>query len=129
MPYLTPVEGEVITALVTIGIGILVERWFVSRSSIIANVFAWIVILFTIDIDETILGIMILWLLFGFVLVMSRGNGRVKQLFGSKVFGSLALILGLNQWGDIGLETIPILIIWMITAGIVFLLGRRYNAR
>lgn len=128
MPYFTPLEGEVVIAFVTIGIGIFIEKWYVSRSSIVANVLTWLVILFTIDINEIINFIMILWLLIGLVLVWTKGNGEVKQLFGSKVFGSLALILGLNQLLKLELGMILILFFWIITAVFVFLLGKKFKA-
>jgi len=51
MPLLTPIQGELLVALVTIGYGIGIEKWYVGRSSILANIFTWLVLIFTVDID------------------------------------------------------------------------------
>lgn len=128
MPYLTPIQGEVLVALVTILIGLLIEKWYVSRSSIIANTLTWLVILATIDLSGLTHIIMVVWILFGLGLVWTQGNGEIKQLFGSKVFGSLALILGLNQLWEINLGEAWLLIFWAITAGFVFALGKKFEA-
>ena len=128
MPTLTPIQGEVLIAFVTICIGLFIEKWYVSRSSIIANTLTWLVILATIDLSGFTHILMVLWLLFGFVLVWSQGNGEIKQLFGSKVFGSLALILGLNELWNWGLGEAWLLIFWAITAGFVFVLGKKFEA-
>lgn len=128
MPYLTPIQGEVVVALVTILIGLLIEKWYVSRSSIIANGLTWIVIIATIDLSGLTHIIMLSWLLIGMMLVWTKGNGEAKQLFGSKVFGSLALILGLNQLWDLGLGEVWLLIFWVITAVFVFFLGKKFEA-
>lgn len=127
MPLLTPLEGQLIIAVVTIGYGIFVEKWYVSRSSIVVNAMTWFIILFTIDVENWLLGIMGIWLLIGLALVWETGHGGFKQLFGSKVFGSLALVLGLIEWGKIEISGQFLLIAWAVVTGIVFLLGRKFN--
>jgi len=70
---------------------------------------------------------MIIWLLIGLALVWEEGHGGFKQLFGSKVFGSLALVLGINQLGGFGLSMTWLLVFWIGLAGFVFWLGEKYS--
>lgn len=127
MPILTPIQGELLVACVTIGYGIAIEKWFVSRASILANVFTWLVLIFTVDLSPLILLIMIIWLMIGLAIVWEDGKGGIKQLFGSKVFGSLALVLGINHWGGWNIPSEWLLVVWVIIGGLVFALGKKYN--
>ena len=127
MTLLTPLQGELLIALFTILFGIVIEKWYVSRSSIAINVATWFVILFTLDIRNGLIFFMALWLIMGLLLTKVRGWGGVKQLFGSKVFGSAALILGLYKFGLFGTTGLWwILVIFLALVGIVFVCGRQY---
>lgn len=127
MPYLTPIQGELLVAVVTIVIGIVVEKQYVGKSSIFANVLTWAVLIFTIDIEYWVLGILFVWLMIGLVLCWQKGRGWAKQFFGSKVFGSLALVLGINHLIESTISGLVILVLWAIVALGVFWLGRKYN--
>ncbi len=126
MPILTPEQGELLIAVFTIGFGIVVEKWYVSRSSIYANVSTWFVMLFTISINPADFGLLGLWLLLGIALTKVEGLGGIKQLFGSKVFGSTALILGLYKFGYLQGNTFFIWVIFGCLLVGVFACGRMY---
>lgn len=129
MPYLTPIQGELLVAIVTIAIGIIVETRYVGRSSILANVLTWVVLIFTIDIEYWILIILFVWLMFGLALCWKEGKGWAKQFFGSKVFGSLALVLGINHSINSGITGWVVFVLWAVVALGVFWVGRKYANR
>ena len=126
---LTPIEGQLLIAGISIGVGLYIEKWCVSRTSILINVFTWLVLLFTIDIPDWLLAGMAVWLFVGFLLTKEKGKDKIKQFFGSKVFGSLALVLGLIEYFDLQLSGIGLLIGWAIIVVIVVLMGERIKKR
>ena len=125
MTILTPSQGEIIIAIVTICFGLFIEKWYVSRSSIMMNVVTWFILLFTIDTRPWILELLAVWLFIGFLLTYVSGYGGIKQFFGSKVFGSFALVLGLIKYGQLKIGGFWLLILAGIILAIVFALGRK----
>ncbi len=73
MPILNPLYGEIIIALITIGFGIFVEKWYVSWSSLFMNGITLAVISFTLDLP---FGIIVILGLYGLLaLAISNLSG------------------------------------------------------
>ncbi len=127
MPLLTPLQGELGSSIVTILYGIFWERWYVGRSSIAFNVYTWSVLLFTVDLELWVLAIFAIWIFIGYLLTHESGKGGFKQLFGCKVFGSLSLFLGGNEYLQLHIHGIWIFVGWAIVAAFVVWLGHKFG--
>jgi len=93
MPFLSLIQGEIAAALVTIGIGIVMEKWYVSWWSVGINAITFVVALMTLDLDMYSWLLLIGYIALGIASAVRRWE-RAYFLFGSKTYGSLMLALG-----------------------------------
>jgi len=93
LPVLGLLEGEIAVALLTIGIGIVMEKWYVSWWSVGINVISFFVALMTLDLDQYSMVLLLSYTILGGLSALKRWN-RVYFLFGSKTYGALMLALG-----------------------------------
>jgi hypothetical protein len=89
-------------ALLTAGFGVFVERHFVSRWTIFFNCFGVASLALALNTSQTLEFILlIIYAIIGGVLVFSKkkfkGKNYVKHLFGSKIYGSIALAYAFND--------------------------------
>jgi hypothetical protein len=91
------------------------------------NTITWFILLFTIDSKPWVFLVLACWLLIGFGLTYVRGWGGVKQLFGSKVFGSASLILGLIKYGHMSIGAIWVFVLFGLMVIGVFALGHKLS--
>jgi len=120
MPVFTPIQGEFLVALFTIGWGITVESWYVSRHTIWFNVVPLLVMMTTLELSSGVLS-----MLFGYVIVsilLVNATGRdghlLKQIVGAKGYGSLALTLGLFSGAEA--LTNEMYATWFVVSLVVF---------
>ncbi len=114
--------------------GIVVEKHYVSKSTIFYNILSLLLLLASITLPNAVLGGMIVYLIMGFI-VMKLHVKSLFPAFGAKTYGSLALVLILQGEGYIPYlggrelqETFLILLIfWIATALFVNLLGYAYK--
>lgn len=102
MPLLTLIQGEILASLVTIGIGMVMEKWYVSWWSVGINMVTFIVALMTPDLDAYSWVLLIGYIALGIASVLRRWQ-RAYFLFGSKTYGSLMLALcslTIPSWSD-----------------------------
>jgi hypothetical protein len=98
MPIITSPWVEIVLAFATIVFGILVEKWYVSKYSIAFNAVNTIILAFTLDASQIItIILLIVYAVIGAYSIRSKGHNTVKQLFGSKCYGSLSLALASDQ--------------------------------
>jgi hypothetical protein len=93
---LSAIQGEIATALVTIGIGIIMEKWYVSWWSVGINIINLIVVLTTLELSPTSGLVLGAYVVVGFLCAFYRVK-RAYFMFGSKTYGALTLTLGLLQ--------------------------------
>ncbi len=127
MIILQPQFATILSALLVIYIGIVVEKYYVSWSSVYANTLSFIVLLGSIDISEMVFLFLLAYTVLGYIAVKLRWK-RIFPLFGCKTYGSLVLVLTLGSEGYIfGIYTVQsVLISWVIVALIVHAIGRWY---
>lgn len=123
--------GGVITILIY---GIIVEKHYVSRSTVFSNLLSFILLLASIEISYYLLSGLILYIILG-VLVMKHRVKIFYPAFGARAYGSLALILllqgerlipGIDGRGP--RETIFLLVLfWVALTMIVHLIGYIYK--
>ncbi len=102
MPFLSVIQGEILAALVTIGIGIVMEKWYVSWWSVGINMMTFIVALMMPELDAYSWVLLIGYIALGIASVVRRWE-KAYFLFGSKTYGSLMLALGsltIPSWSD-----------------------------
>ena len=141
MPVLTAIQGEIAAALVTIIIGIVMEKWYVSWWSVGINVVNLIVVLTTLDLVPIKSAVLAIYVALGFFCALYRFN-RAYFLFGSKTYGTLTFALGvleLPDWNQQltiiahGMRIVPsdstqlFLFTWVLFAVIVHIIGEIYN--
>jgi hypothetical protein len=141
LPALGALEGEIAIALVTIGIGIVMEKWYVSWWSVGINVISFLVALTTLPLEPYSMGLLLGYTILGGVSAWKRWN-RLYFLFGSKTYGALMLALGsLNfpSWKEqllgfassLGLDLSYTVYLLAFTWGIYFIIvhvvGEIYN--
>jgi hypothetical protein len=103
LPFLGPIEGELAAALLTVGIGVVMEKHYVSWWSVGINVLNLIVALMTLSLDQGTMILLGAYTVLGFVSAAKRWKWAYF-LFGSKTYGSFMLALGslqypsLQQW-------------------------------
>jgi len=127
MMILNPQIATILSALLVIYIGIVVEKYYVSWSSVYANTLSFIVLLGSIDISEIVFLFLLAYTILGYVAVKLRWK-KIFPLFGCKTYGSLVLVLTLGSEGYFfGIYTLESVIIsWIIVALIVHAIGRWY---
>jgi len=134
MPLLTSFQAAVGGVLVILIYGIVVEKHYVSKSTVFYNILSLLLLLASIELPLVILVGMILYLIAGYI-VMKLHVKFLFPMFGARTYGSLALVLILQGEGFIPylggrdlMETFVILVIfWVATALFVFLIGRLYK--
>jgi len=94
---LSAIQGELLFAVLTIGIGIVMERWYVSWWSVGINILSLVVGLTTLDLAPTAMGLLVAYTFLGFLSAWRRWRGAYF-LFGSKTYGALMLALGGLQY-------------------------------
>jgi len=127
MIILNPQLATILSAVLVIYIGIVVEKYYVSWSSVYANTLSFIVLLGSIDISEMVFLFLLAYTALGYIAVKLRWK-RIFPLFGCKTYGSLVLVLTLGSEGYIfGIYNIQsVLISWIIVALIVHAIGKWY---
>lgn len=100
IPYPSPIIA-ILFALATITYGIFVEKHYVSRASIWLNCINVVFLTLTLDFSRFIMIILLIaYAVMGWYLIRLKGHGKVKQLFGSKPYGSLSLALALDEFNN-----------------------------
>ncbi|MFO8109393.1 MAG: hypothetical protein R6U17_02570 [Thermoplasmata archaeon] len=134
MPLLTPFQAAVGGVCVILIYGIVVEKHYVSKSTVFYNILSLLLLLASINLPYAVLVGMIIYLIIGYV-VMKMHVKALFPAFGAKTYGSLALVLILHGEGFIPYmggrelhETLLILVIfWMSAALMVNLIGYLYK--
>ncbi len=127
MIILNPKIATILSAVLLIYIGIVVEKYYVSWSSVYANTLSFLILLGSIDINQYVFLFLLAYTILGYVSVKLRWK-RIFPLFGCKTYGSLVLVLTLGSEGYLfGIYTITsVLISWIIVAILVHLIGYVY---
>ncbi len=127
MIILSPQLATILSALLLIYIGIVVEKYYVSWSSVYANTLSFLIMLGSIDMSFYVFLFLLGYTLFGYLSVKLKWK-RIFPLFGCKTYGSLVLVLTLGSEGYIfGIYNITsVLISWIAVAIIVHLVGYIY---
>ena len=134
MPLLIPFQAAVGGVCVILVYGIVMEKHYVSKSTVFYNILSLLLLLASIELPLMVLAGMIFYLIMG-VLVMKLHVKLLFPVFGARTYGSLALVLILQGEGFIPYlggrnltETFTILLVfWVITAFVVNLLGYLYK--
>ncbi len=134
MPLLNSYQAALGGVIVILIYGIVVEKYYVSRSTIFSNILSFILLLASIRISPTLLVALIIYLLMG-VLVMKYHIKILFPAFGARAYGSLALILLLQGRAFIpGLEgrelyevVILLGLLWIVFTSFVHLIGYLYE--
>ncbi|MBS3816546.1 MAG: hypothetical protein KGY76_03165 [Candidatus Thermoplasmatota archaeon] len=114
--------------------GIVVEKHYVSRSTVFYNLLSFILLLASIEISMLLLSGLIIYLVLGFI-VMKLHLRILFPAFGARAYGSLALVLLLEGKKYIpGLEGrglyetfFLLILLWIATTAIVHLIGYLYK--
>ncbi len=130
MQILTPELATVLSALLTIYVGIVVEKHYVSWSSVYTNTLSLFVLLASADLPVEVLLLLFTYTALGYLSVKMRWN-RVFPLFGCKTYGSLVLVITLGSQGLIfGIYTpLSVLISWVLVAAVVHYIGYMYKMK
>lgn len=124
MIFLTPEYAAILSALVVIYYGIVVERRSVSWSSVFFNTLSFIVLLSSINLPTEVFSALLLYTLIGYLIIKVKWK-RAYVLFGCRTYGSLMLVLVMGSYKlFFGIYTIEsVLISWFIVAAIVNIIG------
>jgi hypothetical protein len=95
-PAIQGVLAEFLSALVIIGIGIYLEYKGLDRASVVLNLGGLIVFAFTTQMDILVIPLLGLYFFFGMLIAIFKVK-KLYGLFGSKVYGSLLLIVAVFQ--------------------------------
>lgn len=127
MIILSPEMATILSALLLIYIGIVVEKYYVSWSSVYANTLSFLIMLGSIDMSFYVFLFLLGYTLFGYISVKLKWK-KIFPLFGCKTYGSLVLVLTLGSKGYIfGIYSVTsVLISWIVVAVIVHILGYLY---
>lgn len=127
MIILSPEMATILSALLLIYIGIVVEKYYVSWSSVYANTLSFLIMLGSIDMSFYVFLFLLGYTLFGYLSVKLKWK-RIFPLFGCKTYGSLVLVLTLGSEGYLfGIYSVTsVLISWIFVAIIVHILGYLY---
>jgi len=134
MPILNPFQAAVGGVLVILVFGIVVEKHYVSRSTVFYNLLSLILLLASIEISYLLLSGLIIYLVLGAV-IMKLELKPLFPAFGARAYGSLALVLLLEGRKFIpGIEgrgvyeTFGLLVmLWIAVTFIVHILGHLYK--
>ncbi len=124
---LSPQFAAILSALLIIYIGIVVEKYYVSWSSVYTNTLSFVIMLGTISMSDYVFLFLVAYTLMGYISVKFHWR-RIFPLFGCKTYGSLMLVLTLGSEGLIfGLyNVVTVIISWVVVAVAVHLLGYEY---
>ena len=134
MPILNSFQAAVGGVLVILTFGIVVEKHYVSRSTVFYNLLSFILLLASIEISYLLLSGLIIYLFLGAV-VMKLKIKPLFPAFGARAYGSLALVLllegrkflpgieGRGIYETFGL----LLVLWIVVTAFVHLLGYLYK--
>jgi hypothetical protein len=122
-----PIVGSVLAGFVTIGWGIVVEKWFASKWTIFSNIVSLIFIIATIDVPVDFLPVMCFYLLASGLAIHLDARQGIKQALGSKSFGSFTVIIGLMQLGKIPLNAVALTVLWIVLSVVVYYVWHRYK--
>jgi len=124
---LSPQFAMILSALLVIYIGIVVEKYYVSWSSVYTNTLSFVVMLGTIAMSDYVFLLLLAYTIMGYAAVKLRLR-RIFPLFGCKTYGSLVLVLTLGSEGLLfGLYNIvTVLVSWMAVALTVHVVGYKY---
>ncbi len=127
MIILSPQVATILSALLLIYIGIVVEKYYVSWSSVYANTLSFLIMLGSINMSFYVFLFLLGYTLLGYISVKLKWK-RIFPLFGCKTYGSLVLVLTLGSEGYIfGIYSITsVLISWVLVAIMVHILGYLY---
>ncbi len=127
MRILSPEFATILSAVLVIYIGIVVEKYYVSWSSVYTNTLSFIILLGSIDISGLVFLLLAGYTIFGYVAVKLKWK-RIFPLFGCKTYGSLVLVLTLGSEGYIfGIYSVEsVMISWFVVAVLVHLIGYWY---
>ncbi|ADD08997.1 hypothetical protein [Candidatus Aciduliprofundum boonei] len=127
MIILSPQVATILSALLLIYIGIVVEKYYVSWSSVYANTLSFLIMLGSINMSFYVFLFLLGYTLLGYISVKLKWK-RIFPLFGCKTYGSLVLVLTLGSEGYIfGIYSITsVLISWVSVAIMVHILGYLY---
>jgi len=132
MPLLTPFQAAVGGVCVILTYGIVMEKHYVSKSTVFYNILSLLLLLASIELPITVLAGMILYLITGYI-VMKLHIKFLFPVFGARTYGSLVLVLQgegfIPYLGGRDLaSTLTILVIfWIVTAVLVNLIGYLYS--
>ncbi len=124
---ISPELATILSAILVIYIGIVVEKYYVSWSSVYTNTLSFIVMLGSIAMSDMVFLLLLAYTIMGYIAVKLRWK-RIFPLFGCKTYGSLILVLTLGSQGLLfGLyDVVTVVISWIIVALIVHLIGYEY---
>ncbi len=127
MRILSPEFATILSAVLVIYIGIVVEKYYVSWSSVYTNTLSFIILLGSIDISGLVFLLLAGYTILGYVAVKLKWK-KIFPLFGCKTYGSLVLVLTLGSEGYIfGIYSVEsVLISWFVVAVLVHLIGYWY---
>lgn len=97
MDAVSGVGVEILWALLTLVYGILVEKYYVSMWSAFPNLAGYFIILITIPLPLQAFVVLGFYTFIG-LYVAYKHETRLFYMMGSKVYGALMLVLGLNQF-------------------------------
>ena len=126
MVILSPEFATILSGLLLIYIGIVVEKYYVSWSSVYANTLSFLIILGSLDINGYVFLFLLSYTILGYVAVKLRWK-RLFPLFGCKTYGSLVLVLTMGSMGVFPTYTVlSVMISWIIVAAMVHIIGMLY---
>ncbi|MFW6141254.1 MAG: hypothetical protein ACOC53_01690 [Candidatus Saliniplasma sp.] len=134
MPLLTSFQAAVGGVCVILIYGIVMEKHYVSKSTVFYNILSLLLLLASIELPLTVLAGMILYLVIGFI-IMKLHIKLLFPTFGARTYGSLALVLVLHGEGfipylggrDLASTFTIIMIFWIAVAISVNLMGYIYK--
>ena len=124
---MSPQLATLLSAILVIYIGIVVEKHYVSWSSVYTNTLGFIILLGTISMSDTVFLFLVVYTIVGYLTVKMKWR-RIFSLFGCKTYGSLVLVLTLGSEGFVfGLYSLEsVLISWIVVAAAVHIAGYEY---
>ncbi len=124
---ISPQLATILSALLVIYIGIVVEKYYVSWSSVYTNTLSFIVMLGTIEMSDSVFLFLLVYTILGYISVKMKWK-RIFPLFGCKTYGSLVLVLTLGSEGLLlGLYNVySVIIAWILVALLVHFIGYEY---
>lgn len=124
MQILTPAQAAFLGSLLVIYVGITVEKYYVSWSSVYANTLNLLLLVSCINLPLEVLLLMAMYTIIGYVAVKLRWK-KIFPLFGCKTYGSLMLVLILGSQGYFfGIYSpLSVGIAWFLVALVVHSVG------